>query len=96
MFEKARMGNDVMLKVLNKPGELTSEEFTVIKSHPVEGHKLLLDGADVDAIVLDSCLHHHEKTDGSSCPDGLKGGGISLFIKTSNPAAGHCFIPSGK
>lgn len=89
MFEEARMGNAVMLEVLNKPGELTSEEFAVIKSHPVEGHKLLLDGADVDAIVLGVCLHHHEKTDGSGYPDGLKGGGISLFTKTSNPAAGH-------
>lgn len=69
------------LEVLNKPGKLTPEEFAVIKSHPVEGHKLLLDGADVDAIVLDVCLHHHEKTDGSGYPDGLKGAGISLFAK---------------
>jgi putative nucleotidyltransferase with HDIG domain len=76
------LGKAVMpLEVLNKPGKLTPEEFAVIKSHPVEGHKLLLDGADVDAIVLDVCLHHHEKTDGSGYPDGLKGAGISLFAK---------------
>jgi HD-GYP domain-containing protein (c-di-GMP phosphodiesterase class II) len=76
------LGKAVMpLEVLNKPGKLTPEEFAVIKSHPVKGHKLLLDGADVDAIVLDVCLHHHEKTDGSGYPDGLKGAGISLFAK---------------
>ena len=61
----------------------------MIKSHQVEGHKLFLDGADVDAIVLDVCPHHNEKTAGSGCPDVLKDGGISLFTKTSNPAAGR-------
>jgi putative nucleotidyltransferase with HDIG domain len=76
------LGKAVMpLEVLNKPGKLTAEEFAVIKSHPVEGHKLLLERADVEGIVLDVCLHHHEKTDGSGYPDGLKGGEISLFAK---------------
>lgn len=76
------LGKAVMpLEVLNKPGKLTAEEFAVIKSHPVEGHKLLLDGVDVDPIVKDVCLHHHEKIDGSGYPDGLTGDGISLFAK---------------
>ena len=76
------LGKAVMpLEVLNKPGKLTAEEFAVIKSHPVEGHKLLLNGTDVDPIVKDVCLHHHEKTDGSGYPDGLTGDGISLFAK---------------
>ena len=56
------------MEVLNKPGKLTDAEFTIIKSHPVEGHKLLLSGSDVDPMVLDVCLHHHEKTDGSGYP----------------------------
>lgn len=69
------------LEVLDKPGKLTAEEFAIIKNHPVEGYKLLLEGANVDDIVLDVCLHHHEKIDGSGYPDGLKGDGISLFAK---------------
>jgi len=69
------------MEVLNKPGKLTDAEFTIIKSHPVEGHKLLLSGSDVDPMVLDVCLHHHEKTDGSGYPKGLKGDEISLFAK---------------
>ena len=69
------------LEVLDKPGKLTAEEFAIIKSHPVEGYKLLLEGGNVDDIVLDVCLHHHEKIDGSGYPDGLKGDGISLFAK---------------
>jgi HD-GYP domain-containing protein (c-di-GMP phosphodiesterase class II) len=69
------------MDVLNKPGKLTDAEFAIIKTHPVEGHRLLLTGKDVDPLVLDVCLHHHEKTDGSGYPKGLKADEISLFAK---------------
>jgi len=69
------------MDVLNKPGKLTDAEFAIIKRHPEEGHRLLLTGNDVDPMVLDVCLHHHEKTDGSGYPKGLKGDEISLFAK---------------
>lgn len=68
-------------EVLNKPGKLTDEEFTVIKTHPTEGHRLLLLNSDVDPLVLDACLYHHEKMDGSGYPKGLKGDEISLMAK---------------
>ena len=69
------------MEVLNKPGKLTDAEFAIIKTHPEEGHRLLLTGQDVDLAVLDVCLHHHEKTDGSGYPKGLKADEISLFAK---------------
>ena len=69
------------MEVLNKPGKLTDAEFTIIKSHPVEGHRLLKEGGSVGELPLDVCLHHHEKTDGSGYPDHLKGDEISLFAK---------------
>lgn len=69
------------MDVLNKPGKLTDAEFSVIKTHPQEGYRMLLAGNNVDAIVLDVCLHHHEKTDGSGYPKGLKADEISLFAK---------------
>ena len=69
------------MEVLNKPGKLTDAEFAIIKTHPEEGHRLLLTGQDVDPVVLDVCLHHHEKTDGSGYPKGLKADEISLFAK---------------
>jgi HD-GYP domain-containing protein (c-di-GMP phosphodiesterase class II) len=69
------------MEVLNKPGKLTDAEFAIIKTHPVEGHRLLLTGQNVDAVVLDVCLHHHEKTDGSGYPKGLKDSDISVFAK---------------
>ncbi len=69
------------MDVLNKPGKLTNAEFSIIKTHPVEGHRLLLTGQNVGDAVLDVCLHHHEKTDGSGYPKGLKDSDISVFAK---------------
>lgn len=69
------------MEVLNKPGKLTDEEFAIIKSHPQQGHALLLEGKAVGEIPLDVCIHHHEKTDGSGYPHHLKGEEISLYAK---------------
>jgi putative nucleotidyltransferase with HDIG domain len=76
------LGKAVMpMAVLNKPGKLSAEEFEIIKTHPVEGHKLLLDSSGADEIALDVVLHHHEKTDGSGYPEGLTDKAISRFAK---------------
>ncbi|ACV37440.1 HD-GYP domain-containing protein [Accumulibacter sp.] len=69
------------IEVLNKPGKLTDAEFTIIKSHPEEGHRMLLAGSGADAVALDVVLHHHEKTDGSGYPKRLKDQEISIFAK---------------
>jgi HD-GYP domain-containing protein (c-di-GMP phosphodiesterase class II) len=70
-------------EVLNKPGKLTDDEFSMVKNHPSEGHKLLLGGIGINAISLDVCLHHHEKIDGSGYPEQLSDKQISLFAKMS-------------
>ncbi|MDO9313417.1 MAG: HD-GYP domain-containing protein [Burkholderiaceae bacterium] len=76
------MGKAVMpADILNKPGKLTEEEFAVIRTHPERGHVLLLTGDAVEELVLDVCLHHHEKIDGSGYPHRLPGDQISLFAK---------------
>jgi len=69
------------MEVLNKPGKLTEAEFAIIKTHPQEGYRLLQAGTNVDPMVLEVCLHHHERTNGSGYPHGLKGDEISLFAK---------------
>lgn len=74
---KAMMPQDV----LNKPGKLTDEEFGIMKRHPSEGAKLLQSSESIDDIALDVALHHHEKTDGSGYPEGLKDNKISLYAK---------------
>lgn len=74
---KAAIPNDV----LNKPGALTDDEFTLVKLHPERGHALLLKAEITDEAVLDVCIHHHEKVNGTGYPHKLKGDEISLFAK---------------
>ena len=69
------------MNVLNKPGKLTDAEFSIIRTHPTEGHKMLLASRGVDPIAIDVCLHHHEKVDGTGYPDKLAGEAISLFSR---------------
>ena len=71
----------IPMEILNKPGKLTEEEFTLVKTHPEEGHKLLLGGKGISDITKDVCLHHYEKIDGSGYPKGLNGETMSLFAK---------------
>lgn len=71
----------IPLRILNKPGALTDDEFDVIRDHPRLGHDLLIKSNVTDPVTLDVCLHHHEKMDGSGYPDRLVGEQISLFAK---------------
>ncbi|UCV28722.1 HD-GYP domain-containing protein [Ferribacterium limneticum] len=71
----------IPLEILNKPGKLTDEEFDLVKTHPAEGYKLLLEGSGISEMTRDVCLHHHEKVDGSGYPKELNGETMSLFAK---------------
>ena len=71
----------IPIEILNKPGKLTDEEFDLVKTHPEEGHKLLLGGIGISEMTRDVCLHHHEKIDGSGYPKRLTGETMSLFAK---------------
>ncbi len=68
-------------EVLNKPGSLTDEEFTVVKSHPQKGWEILKASYDVSEQVLDVCLHHHERVDGKGYPDKISGTALTLFAR---------------
>jgi putative nucleotidyltransferase with HDIG domain len=68
------------LDVLNKPDRLSVQEFDVIKRHPLEGARMLLDG-NAASVVQDVALHHHEKVDGSGYPHRLASEDISLFAR---------------
>lgn len=68
-------------QVLNKPGKLTDAEFDIMRAHPERGHAMLVHSGTMPEAVLDVCLHHHEKVDGSGYPHGLKGEQVSLFAR---------------
>ncbi|HSX84954.1 MAG TPA: HD-GYP domain-containing protein [Cellvibrio sp.] len=68
-------------QILNKPGKLTDTEFAVMKTHPERGLRILQKSDSVSPAVLDVCLHHHEKIDGTGYPHGLRGDGISILAR---------------
>ncbi|PXX16785.1 putative nucleotidyltransferase with HDIG domain [Nitrosomonas ureae] len=68
-------------EVLNKPGKLTDEEFTIMKSHPVRGWEILKSCYQVHETALDVCLHHHERVDGKGYPEKLSGDALTLFAR---------------
>ena len=68
-------------QILNKPGKLTDTEFAVMKTHPERGLRILQKSDSVSPAVLDVCLHHHEKIDGTGYPHSLRGDGISLLAR---------------
>ncbi|MDO9620243.1 MAG: HD-GYP domain-containing protein [Pseudomonas sp.] len=68
-------------EVLNKPGKLTDNEFATVRDHPEAGSRMLIESKQVSALVLDVCLHHHEKVDGTGYPHRLAGEQISLYAR---------------
>jgi HD-GYP domain-containing protein (c-di-GMP phosphodiesterase class II) len=76
------MGKALMpIEILNKPGKLTDDEFAVMRTHPKRGWQMLQEGRGVGDAVLDVCLHHHEKMDGSGYPERLAGEQITLLAR---------------
>lgn len=62
--------------ITKKEGELTDEEFELIKLHPFEGSRIAKDlGASVECQL--TIAHHHERLDGSGYPLQIKGDEIS-------------------
>jgi HD-GYP domain-containing protein (c-di-GMP phosphodiesterase class II) len=67
--------------ILNKPGKLTSNEFLVIKAHPLDGYNLLRKQNDMPVDVLQAVLEHHERHDGSGYPRGARADSIGLYSR---------------
>jgi putative two-component system response regulator len=63
--------------ILVKPGKLSDQEFSIIKSHPLTGYEILhpLEFARQTAQIV---LQHHERLNGSGYPQGLSGSEILL------------------
>jgi putative two-component system response regulator len=66
--------------ILLKPGRYTSDEFAIMKRHPVLGCEICGKLRTVrDSLPL--IRHHHEKLDGSGYPDGLRGEALPQLVR---------------
>lgn len=66
--------------ILNKPGKLTTDEFSIMKKHPLYGYQLLLN-CDMSDDIRSGVLNHHENVDGSGYPRGLLSADIGDMAK---------------
>lgn len=68
--------------ILNKPTQLTSEEFEEMKKHPLHGASILsnIQSSAVTA-VIPGVRYHHEWWDGTGYPEGLRGEEIPLLAR---------------
>src|SRR5581483_8347261 len=64
-------------RILLKGGPLNEEEWSVMRSHPVIGERLLKSMKSMHP-VLPLIRHHHERWDGRGYPDGLHGEQIPI------------------
>lgn len=62
-------------EILNKPACLSSNEYEVIKTHPVKGYYAL---KDIESLKEERKIikYHHERYDGTGYPEGIKGDDI--------------------
>ena len=65
-------------EIINKPGKLDPHEWTIIKTHTVEGQKMLERVGGFMRQVGLIVRSHHERWDGGGYPDGLAGEDIPL------------------
>jgi putative two-component system response regulator len=65
-------------EILKKGRNLTPDEWEIMKKHPVTGESICRPLKSL-RLVLPIIRHHHEHSDGSGYPDGLKAGDIPLL-----------------
>ena len=65
-------------EIINKPGKLDPHEWTIVKTHTLEGQKMLDRVGGFMRQVGSIVRSHHERWDGGGYPDGLVGEQIPL------------------
>jgi putative nucleotidyltransferase with HDIG domain len=65
-------------EIINKPGKLDEREWEIIKTHTIEGQRMLERVGGFMREVGEIVRSSHERWDGSGYPDGLRGAAIPL------------------
>ena len=70
----------VELRILNKPGKLTKDEFNKVQNHVIAAKELLKSSnTEIPKNSLYAILQHHEKLSGNGYPNKLKGDQLHLY-----------------
>jgi HD-GYP domain-containing protein (c-di-GMP phosphodiesterase class II) len=76
--------------LLEKPGRLTEQEFTLVKRHVELGLEVLASSArSLHADVIEGIAQHHERLNGGGYPRGLEGEYIGIYGRMAGIA--DCF-----
>jgi len=75
-------------RILAKPGPLDPSEWSLVRTHPDEGERLLRGALTREALAV--VRWHHERWDGSGYPDGLRGEQIPLGARIVAVADAFC------
>ena len=76
---------DIPAEILTKTSKLTTEEYDIIKKHPVKGAQILRP-LQVLRPVIPIIMYHHEKYNGTGYPSRLKGRQIPLGARIMSVA----------
>lgn len=68
----------INIEILNKPGQLTDEEFDEVKKHSRYGYLIIKPQNDT---IADIIFAHHERYDGKGYPNGLSGDSIPFLSR---------------
>lgn len=71
----------IPVKIVQKPGMLSDEEFRIMQAHTEIGYKILKDEPNIPLLAAHCALQHHERIDGSGYPRGLTGPQIHEYAK---------------
>ncbi|MEK3682545.1 HD-GYP domain-containing protein [Paenibacillus sp. FSL R10-2736] len=71
----------IPVEILNKPGKLTDEEFSLVKKHTIYGYEMLKETTGANSRITLAALQHHERNDGKGYPLGLKDEQIDSYSK---------------
>ena len=67
--------------VVKNRGKLSADDFALVRRHPLDGHAILQQKADIYPEVLQGALEHHERFNGNGYPRALSGDKISVVGK---------------
>jgi HD-GYP domain-containing protein (c-di-GMP phosphodiesterase class II) len=71
----------IPVEILNRPTALRPAEVFLVRRHPEVGTRLLKMASDLPEVVVEACLHHHERVGGSGYPFGLAGDRLGVVAR---------------